>query len=100
MKQIFTLMSVIMIGLGLNTKAQSPVIAFGTTYVSTTSTVNNYTTTPAPASGTFNSCASSNFNYTFNNGTANSLKLVQLTANSMNYFIINPATSGVKLRRV
>ncbi len=79
--------------------SQHPVMAFSTTYTATTSSILSYTNTPAPSSGTFSGCASTSYNYSFNNGTTNALRLLNITANSRNYFIANAAAT-IKLRRV
>src|SRR5437762_3252356 len=77
---------------------QSPIVAFSTSYVSASSTVTSYSELPATV-GSFSSCSSSNYTYTFSNGTANLLKVPGFTANAKNY-LISSSVSTVKLRRV
>lgn len=79
--------------------AQSPIGVFTAGYVSGTTTVNSYSATPAPGSSSFNACASTNYTYTFNNGTSNNLRLTGIVTNSRNYFI-SSSNGTVKLRRV
>lgn len=81
-------------------KAQSPILGFSTTYVSTSSSVSGYNNRPAPNSGSFNGCNGNSFAYGFNKGTDNALKLLSIVANNKNYFIANNAAARVVLRRV
>ena len=78
---------------------QSPINAFSAHYVAGTTSVSSYTALPAPGSSSFNSCSSSNYTYTFKNGSNNNLKLSDIVANARNYFITEKA-GVVKLRRV
>lgn len=79
-------------------KAQSPIVAFNTSYISSNGAA-TYSNTPASGSGAFSSCISTTFTYTFNSGTSNLLKLVDIFTNSQNYYIAN-GSAIVKLRRV
>lgn len=81
-----------------NIWSQSAVTAFNTTYISTTSSVTSYTNTPAPSSGTFASCSSTSYNYSFNNGATNALRLLSIIAGGRNYFVQNTSAT-IKLRR-
>jgi hypothetical protein len=83
----------------LTTVAQSPIVAFATSYVAAPSTVSNYTVLPANP-GSFLSCLTSNFKYTFSNGAANKLRLVSFTANAQTFLVSTSAPSVVKIRRV
>lgn len=81
-------------------QAQSPVVALTTTYNSTTSSITAYSNTPADNSGSFTTCVTTPYNYSFNNGSDNALKLLNITANGQNYFIVESAPAIIKLRRV
>jgi hypothetical protein len=83
----------------LNTVAQSPIVAFATSYVSAPSKVSNYTVLPANP-GSFLSCLTSSFKYTFSNGTANKLRLVSFTASAQTFLVATSTPSVVKIRRV
>src|SRR5438309_2215664 len=85
--------------IGLTSKAQSPVDAFNTTYISSNIPA-NYTATPASGTSAFSGCTATNFSYTFNSGSSNLLKLIDITTNNKNYYIANSAAATVKLRRV
>lgn len=74
-------------------------MAFNTSYISS-NTPANYTATPAAGSSSFNSCIATNFSYTFNSGSSNLLKLIDIITNNKNYYIANVSLATVKLRRV
>lgn len=79
--------------------AQSPITAFTSSYVQATNNVLPYNATPAPNSGSFASCASAVFNYSFGNTTSNALKLSAIVTNGKNYFAV-PNKAIIRLRRV
>jgi hypothetical protein len=79
--------------------SQSPVEQFTAAYYTAASTVNSYTALPATV-GTFSSCNTNSYTYTWSNGTSNQLKLLSFTANSRTYIIASGASVTVKLRRV
>lgn len=86
--------------LAINASAQSPVLAYSTTYISTSTSVNSYTSTPASGSNAFSACSSTIMTYSFNNGTSNALKLLNITVGSNNFYINNNTAATIKLRRV
>ena len=80
-------------------RSQSPIVALTSGYLSSSSGVAPYTTTPAPNSGTFSGCPTTNYSYSYSNGTSNILKLTGITTNGKSYSLANrPAV--LKLRRV
>ncbi len=83
-----------------NAGAQSPIVGYSTTYISTSSTVNSYSQKPAANSNSFRGCSGNNFTYGFNKGTDNALKLLNFIANAKSYFIANTTAARVVLRRV
>ena len=82
-----------------STHAQQPVEAFSATYIATSTPVDAYEQTPAPASGTFINCAQGRFRYHYNQGNRNALKLLSIIAGGRNFFI-NRQNAIIKLRRV
>jgi hypothetical protein len=82
-----------------NGKAQSPILTYTTTYISTSTAVSNYSNKPAVNSGSFNGCGGSNFTYGFNRGTDNALRLLNFIAGGKSYFIANNTAAKVVLRR-
>src|SRR2546423_7954653 len=96
-KIIFTLLILHLTGFAL--VAQSPVVAFTSGYLTTSSAVGPYTNTPAPNSGTFSPCTSTVYNYSYSNGTNNTLKITGITTNGKSYSVA-PATAYIRLRRV
>ncbi len=79
--------------------SQSPVLQYQANYVAASSTLNSYTAFPTNP-GTFSTCNSNNYTYTWRNGSDNQLKLVSFTANSKTYVISGISNVAVKLRRV
>ena len=80
-------------------KSQSPIVALTSGYLSSSTGVAPYTATPAPNSGTFAGCPTTNYSYSYSNGTSNILKLTGITTNGKSYSLANrPAV--LKLRRV
>lgn len=80
-------------------RAQSPVTSFFASYVTTASSVSNYTAVPA-SPGTFGACSSTPYIHTFSNGASNQLQLKNFNANGNTYFVAPASTATVKLRRV
>lgn len=80
-------------------RGQSPVISFSASYITTASSVNNYTALPA-SPGTFGACSSTPYTYTFSNGSANQFKLNSFSANGSTYLVAPGASATIKLRRV
>lgn len=74
-------------------------MAFNTSYISANNPA-NYITTPAAGSSSFQNCVTTNFSYTFNSGSSNLLKLLDMIANNKNFYIANVSLATVKLRRV
>lgn len=79
--------------------SQSPVMQYQANYVSASSSLNSYTAFPTNP-GTFSSCNSNNYTYTWSNGSNNQLKLVSFTANAKSYVVSGITNVEVKLRRV
>lgn len=79
--------------------SQSPVLQFTANYIQASSSVTSYTAYPT-SPGTFSSCNSNNYTYTWSNGTDNQLKLTSFTANSKTYVVAGSPGVEVKLRRV
>lgn len=78
-------------------KSQTPIVALTSGYLSSNTGVAPYTATPAPNSGTFAGCPTTNYSYSYSNGTSNILKLTGITTNGKSYSLANrPAV--LKLR--
>lgn len=79
--------------------SQSPVMQYTANYVSASSPINSYNAFPT-SPGSFSSCSSNIYSYTWSNGSNNQLKLVSFTANAKTYVISGITNVAVKLRRV
>lgn len=79
--------------------AQSPIISFSASYQSASSAVGQYVAKPV-VQGTFSSCSSTQYTYTFSNGTSNQYKLTSFHANGNTFFVAPASASVVRLRRV
>jgi hypothetical protein len=93
---IWTLL--ILIGTHL-TFAQAPITALTSSYVSVSSPVGPYTTTPAPNSGSFSTCSSTSYMHVYSSGASNALKLTGFTAAGKNFFVAS-TVNYIRLQRV
>jgi hypothetical protein len=81
-------------------RSQSPVTSFSTSYTTAGSALSNYIDLPALFSGSFTSCASTLYTYSFANGSSNELKLSGFNAAAQSFIVAPGAAATVKLRRV
>src|SRR4026207_363183 len=99
MKAICIAIAIAIVFIHHSASGQSPVQQFIANYITQSSPVTSYTAYPTNP-GSFSSCSSNLYTYTWNNGSDNLLQISSFTVNSKTLVIADLDSAVVKLRRV